>query len=575
VTLEYGLRVSMFTNNEETTGLAAVFDPSAYVRGAGVYLLDANGEPDLNRPNGYLTFRNGQIPRDIYGKNPGLLFAPRLNIAWDISGKGTTVLRGGAGVFYNRVQGNYQYAQQKVAPNLLNIGVDSWGAANNDISLSNLGNFDPISTAGGPLCRCVTGPASPDRNSNTVPRITTVSLSLARRLPFQNVLEVGYVGTFGRHLPQRTGVNFIIKPLTSGTYGNADLANPVQRAAIALNGPSFAALLPFPIFNSDNGGVQLQEYIGTSNYHSMQVTLNRQLGRNLQYFVTYTFSKALGTTSTNETDGDQIVDPLDTRGRSYGILGFDRTHILNVSYNYNFPKLARGSFANTFTRGALNGWQMSGITTIQSGHPIRVKFTGAINNVSSLFAAFGNNVTIGSNALGSSGVAPIVLRNALTGKDGVNDLYVDPTAFAIPAFGTSGPYQSPFYIRSPRTNNFDVTLFKNFAISESKKLQFRFGLFNVFNQAWANPDTTPSDIGNYQGGSLALNTINAIDPSTGTCFRIPEGTPNGIGFTGGGTDAQCDPTKGFAIDPGSLATFGKVINKHGHRRVELALKFYF
>jgi hypothetical protein len=521
-----------------------------------------------------------------------------LNIAWDISGKGTTVVRGGAGVFYNRVQGNYQYATQTIAPNEEVIGANSWGATDNDISISNLTNFNPFNTSSA-FCRCVAGGISQDRNSNVIPRITTLSLSVARRLPFQSVLEVAYVGTFGRHLPQRTGINFILQPLTSGTYlapggaaaGAANLANPQHRAAVAQNAAAFANLLPFPVFSPDNGGgIQLEEYIGTSNYHSLQVTLNRQLGKDLQYFVTYTFSKALGTTSTNESDGDAIIDPIDTRGRSYGVLPFDRTHIVNLSYNYNFPKLARGSFANAFTRGLLNDWQMSGITTFQSGHPIRVKFTGAINNATSVFGNFGNYAVVGTNALSSSGVAPLVLRNATTGNGNINSLFIDPAAFAIPAPGTSGPYQSPFYLRSPRTNNFDVTFFKNFKISETKKLQFRVGFFNVFNEAFANPDTTPSDLGNYSGGSLTLNTLNAIDPRyvSPTCYQLPIGTPNGtttlasngtpLNLKAGGSEpvtGVCDPTKGFTIDPNSLATFGRIINKHGHRRVELAVKFYF
>jgi hypothetical protein len=597
ITVEFGARLALFTNNTEQTGLASVFDPNAYVRGQGAYLPGADGKPDLNKPNGFLTFKNGQIPKGVYEDNAPLRISPRLNIAWDISGKGTTVIRGGAGVFYNRVQGNYQYAIQTIAPNLETIGANSWGAPDNDISISNLTKFNPFNTSS-PFCRCVAGGVSQDRNSNVIPRITTLSLSVARRLPFQTVLEVAYVGTLGRHLPQRTGINFILKPLT-GNYlapggdpaGTANLSNPQHRAAVAQNATAFANLLPFPVFSPDNGGgIQLEEYIGTSNYHSMQLTLNRQLGKSLQYFLTYTFSKGLGTTTTNESDGDAIIDPIDTRGRSYGILPFDRTHILNLSYNYDFPKLARGSFENTFTKALLNGWQMSGITTFQSGHPIRIKFIGAINNATSIFGNFGNYAVVGTNALSSSGVAPLVSSNARTGKREINDLYINPAAFSIPAPGTSGPYQSPFYLRSPTTNNFDVTFFKNFVITESKRLQFRAGFFNVFNEAFANPDTTPSDLGNYSGGSLTLNTLNAIDPRyvTPTCFQLPIGTPTGTGtlasngtplaLKAGGTEAVsgvCDPTKGFTIDPGSAATFGRIINKHGHRRVELALKFYF
>jgi hypothetical protein len=581
ITLEYGLRVALFANNTETTGLGAVFDPAAYVRGQGPYLLGANGQPDLSRPNGILLASRGQIPNTVYRTNPGLKFAPRLNIAWDIFGNGKTVLRGGAGVFYNRVQGNYQYGILTLPPNTLSVHADSWGAPNNDITLGNLATFNPVAQAPGANCRVAgncPGITSEDLTANSVPRVFTTSLSLARRLPFKNVIEVAYVGTFGRHLPEKHGINFILQSMTSGTFGNANLADPVQRAAVGNNPAALAALLPFPAYAGNGGGIQMEEFDGTSNYHSLQVTLNRQLGKRLQYFLTYTFSKALGTTAVNESDGDQVVDPLNTRGRSYGILPFDRTHIFNFSYNYNLPDLARGSFKNKFTKGVLNGWQMSGITTFQSGRPIHVKFTGAMTGNSVLFAFFGNNALPGGNAT-SSAIMPVITRNPITGNTGLNQTYIDPTAFAVPAFGTSGAYSSPFYIRSPTTSNFDMTFFKNFNITESKKLQFRLGVFDIFNQAFPNPDL--GDIAGLNGTSLSINTQFPIDPASrtmanpgGNCFLIPVGTPTGTGTIQPGS-TLCDPTKGFTIDPNSLTTFGRIVAKHGHRRVELALKFYF
>ena len=167
----------------------------------------------------------------------------------------------------------------------------------------------------------------------------------------------------------------------------------------------------------------------------MQATLSHQ-GKNFQYFATYTFGKALGTVATNETDGSAWADPIDTRHRSWGVLPFDRTHVFNMSYNYSFPKLARGSFNNAFTRGILNGWQMSGITTFQSGIPIRLKFTGDIATANQAVAWYGSDAFNGTNAGASLGaVTPVYLGNPSlsSGTDLGNKLF-DISKLAIPTF---------------------------------------------------------------------------------------------------------------------------------------------
>jgi Carboxypeptidase regulatory-like domain/TonB-dependent Receptor Plug Domain len=558
LTVEYGLRFSYFPNVYETNGLGVIFDPNKYVRGAGAFI---GGDP--NNPNGYLLASKGQVGKSVVPTAPPK-FAPRLNVAWDIGGKGKTVLRGGAGVFYNRVQGNYQYGILTQPPNTLNTAINAWGAPNFDLTLSNLGTFNGLTQLAGSAVN------SQNLTSNDVPRVTTLSLSLARRLPFQNVLEVAYVGTFGRHLPQTRNYNFFPHAILSGTIGNADMSDPVQRAAVGNNLANLPIGInpqPFP----DYSQVTLNEYTGTSNYHSMQVTLNRQFGKNFQYFITYTFSKALGTTSVQESSGSDQVDPIDTRGRSYGILPFDRTHLFNMSYNYNFPDLARGSWRNKLTKGVFNGWQMSGITTFESGRPIRLKFTGALSGVPAEVAFFGTNAFTQSS--GNAGaIAPILMHNPQTGSSDVGGKYLDLSAIQIPGFGQSGPYQSPFYIRSPSRNNFDVTFFKNFGFTETKKLQVRVGLFNAFNEAFANPDL--GDI------NLTLETQNAIDPSSrtaanpqGHCFFANGG--NGVNNGTGTTTQVCDPTKGYTFTQNTLTNFGTIVKKHGHRRIELALKFYF
>ena len=148
---------------------------------------------------------------------------------------------------------------------------------------------------------------------------------------------------------------------TGGTlYTNINLASPVQRAA--LDGSVLRTRRPYNVYNS----VGAYQFTGTSTYHSLQATLSHS-GKNLQYFATYTFGKALGTVATNESDGAAWADPIDTRNRSWGVLPFDRTHVFNMSYNWSVPDIARGNWKNTVTNGIFNDWQISGITTIQSG----------------------------------------------------------------------------------------------------------------------------------------------------------------------------------------------------------------
>ena len=109
----------------------------------------------------------------------------------------------------------------------------------------------------------------------------------------------------------------------------------------------------------------------------------------------------------------------------------------------------------------------------------------------------------------------------MTTQDLGNKIF-DISKLAIPTFGSSGPAVPPFYLRTPSRSNFDVSFFKNFNISESKKIQFRTGLFNVFNQAY--PTLTNVTATNLQGSDifLALDTV---------CLRTVANVPNGIGGT--------------------------------------------
>src|ERR1043166_8182115 len=128
---------------------------------------------------------------------------------------------------------------------------------------------------------------------------------------------------------------------------------------------------------------------------------------------------------------------------------------------------------------------MSGITTWASGIPIRLKFTGDIATANQALAWYGSDAFNGTNAGASLGaVTPVYLGNpSVSGGKDLGSKIFDINQLAIPKFPTSGPAVPPFYLRTPSRSNFDVSFFKNFPIGESKKIQFRTGLFNVFNRS--------------------------------------------------------------------------------------------
>jgi hypothetical protein len=553
-TLEYGLRAAYIPQNYERNGLGVLFDPSAYNPNQGVFI---NG--DRTKPNGFKLAARGEIPKGIL-PNPPVAWMPRLNFAWDIGGKGDWVIRGGAGLFVNRVQGNYDYYSSGQMPNMYSATVDTPWASATGLKFGDLANVNPFTSNVGAI-----DIATRDVNSNDLPRIANMSLTIEKRLPGSNILTVAYVGTQARHLPQQRNLNIIplgrlltgtvYIPSGAGAGTTLDLSVPVNRAG--LDASLLKQFRPFSPYRY----VGAYQFTGTSSYHSMQVTLSHQSGKNLQYFATYTFGKALGTVATNESDGDAWADPIDTRGRSWGVLPFDRTHVFNLSYNYTFPKLARGSFENWFTRGLLNGWQMSGITTYQSGIPIRLKFTGDIVSSGQTIAWFGSDAWSTRAGASLGAITPIYLRNPqIDGGSSVGSKSFDLSALQIPTFPNTGPAQPPFYIRTPARTNFDVSFFKNFDFSESRRLQFRAGFFNIFNQAYPTLISTTGALG-ASDIYLTLNTVCNV--------RV---TVNGGGQN---PSTPCDPTKGFVYTQETKDNFGKIVSKHGRRIVELALKFYF
>lgn len=542
LTLEYGVRFGYWTNNEEKLfNLGGYFDPARYDPTKGSFI-----DPEFQRVNGVCYVEDGCAPAGILG-NRSPFALPRVNVAWDIDGESKNVVRGGYGIFYNRNMGNVEYDNTlRLPPNSYQVSVDAWngGGFGNGVGLT----YDTVSqaTLASRIGSVGIQTLSPD--SFTWPKTHSFSLSYARRIPFNQVAEVAYVGTRGRDLVSQSEGNVMpFGALSSGTFNGIDLSVPVNRVAVASNNDNLASFRPFNALNA----IRIRDFRGVSDYDSMQVTLSRQTGRRLQYFLAYTLSRNEGTLGGEYS----IIDPYDPN-RTYGVLSSDRTQMLNVSWNAFLPDGARGAMNNPIARGLLNGWQLSGISSMASGIPIRPTFSGPAGSNSVAVAYFGTADVVGPSNSGGNALVPVYTCDPRTGLTGVGEKILDVNCIGVPNFGENGPLVPPHNIRTPTRFNHDLTIFKNFPIRGDQKIQFRLGFFNLFNQAFANTNIA-NDV------NLTLET---------TCnVRVPS-LPNGRGGT---ATNVCDPTGGFDFTQATKDNFGKINLLRGHRVIEFVLKYYF
>jgi hypothetical protein len=542
LTLEYGMRFGYWTNNEEKLfDLGGYFDPALYNPTAGSFLDPGT----FQRVNGVCYVETGCAPAGIL-PNRGPFGLPRVNMAWDIDGQSNNVLRGGYGMFFNRNMGNVEYDNTlRLAPNAHQVAIDFWSAGG--FGGGRGLTYDTISEATLASRIGTVGINTLTPESFKWPTTHSFSMSYARRIPFDQVAEVSYVGTRGRNLVSRRNGNVMpFGVMNSGTFNGIDLSVPVNRVAVASVGTNLATFRPFNAL----GGITVFDFRGESDYDSMQATVSRQTGRNLQYFVAYTFGRTKGTLGSEYAS----IDPYDAR-RTYGILSSDRTHVLNVSWNAFLPDGARGAMDNVFGRGLLNGWQVSGISSVASGIPIRLTFSGAAGAGSTAVGYFGTADVVGPSNSGGNALTPVYSCDPRTGGKSVGERILNINCIGVPAFGQLGDLIPPYDIRTPTRMNHDLTLFKNFQLRGEQRLQFRVGFFNMFNQAFANA-ASAADV------NLTLNTV---------CRNIVPNVPTGAGTT---TNA-CDPTGGFDYTQQTIDNFGRIHLMRGKRVIELALKYYF
>ena len=260
------------------------------------------------------------------------------------------------------------------------------------------------------------------------------------------------------------------------------------------------------------GDISYRNNGASSNYNSLQVSVNRHLSKGLVVGLAYTYSANF---LTNNTDTDS-VNPFNTRKYEYRLAGSDQKHNAVISYDYQLPGVAAHLGNNYLAKSVFDGWTISGISIFRTGTPAELS--------PSIAGVNAGQVLTGSYTFGPlfNWVGPVLSGNASVPGDNIN-----PASVQLTAPGNPGPWNRTYY-RNPGTNNTDLSLFKNFRLSGDgrKFLQLRLEAFNAFNHTQFSGYNTTTNITTASGATgsavlavsdfSTLQITNNLRPATGS-----------------------------------------------------------
>jgi hypothetical protein len=415
-------------------------------------------------------------------KSPGIQFGPRFGIAWDLLGDHKTVLRAGFGAYHDRFQGNRVFDFTRNPPK----GIQP------TLTYGYVTSINPSSALLSPP-----GIYAADQTGVT-PNSYNYTFGIQRSLPGQTALDISYVGSLSRHLQDNRNLNYT----PFGATFKAENQDPTITSSVQGGAALSAAFLrPYRGY----GDITLYEGGATGNYNALQVTSNKRVGR-LFMGLAYTWSKNLTTASGDTT---YVRPDQYTRFANYGPSGNDRRHNFVINYVYNLPLLA--SVARP-VRAVIGGWQISGITSFITGAPYGIGFS---------VSGLGNQNITGST---TEGARVYLLSNPKTGSNGVYDRLTS-TPIVEPQVGSFGLESGVNYLTGAGTNNFDLSLQKDFKVKERMHFQIRFDAFNAFNHTQFST-INASVSSNTLGGAYTNLYLN---PTTGALNnKNGFGTVNGV-----------------------------------------------
>lgn len=387
------------------------------------------------------------------------LFMPRIGLAYRATDK--WVIRAGYGIFYNIHQLN-NYTILNLNPPLSGSANFVNNAANNAL----VNTASPLTFANpfGVVNRSIGTSANVLNKDNFQPQVNQWSLDVQRSLPFNIVVNVGYVGSKTSHLDNTVELNS---------------PDPAFNTATS----TLQSRRPYQFINDDGiirplTRLRWLDSGGNASYHGLQMTLQKRFSNGLSFTVAHTLSKSLMQGyGRNESDGVNSNTYQNPRNRAAENqrAGFDVTHNMVANFVYELPTPRSW---NRAVKTLIGGWQTNGIITLRTGFPFTVAQGSIINTA-------------------NTPVRPDRIADGSISNPTVNQWF-NPDAFQIvscqnPAlpqlckYGNSGQG----ILEGPGAKVVDFSLFKNFALTERFKVQFRSEFFNLFNTPqFGRPNTT-------------------------------------------------------------------------------------
>lgn len=495
LSLQLGLRYDALPHAWERGNNVSNFDPNLYLSSQapsyvasttpGVYTgqMDPNG-PGFATVNGGKYYLNGIYLAGVNGAPRGLVtndygtLQPRVGFSDDLFGDGRTILRGGFGTFYERMQGNDIYNAATTAPFFNNPSASNVYLTNPSTS------WITGQTAAQPF---FAQSATTLARKYPAPAVAQFSLGVQRELAPSVIAVVQYVGNIAWHqnIERRINNYSLNTPMAIRAW-NGDSNNVSGTNTFPKSSPGVAQeQANGDYYRNFQGWQQItqQENTTNGNYNGFQVGLRAQNWHNLSGEVDYTWSHEIDLTN---SDLQQVSNPFNLK-YDKGSGPYDKRQILSLNYIYKLPFFTTPGLTHTL----LGGWEVSGTAGIQSG--------GIVNNGG--LGNFGPSLSVGYDTIGLGGGysnRPDVVGKIHYVKK--QKQWFDQSAFRAPTPAWAGSLSQGFGNASkdiavgPGRVNFNTSLYKAFAITERAHFELRFESFNTFNHTEFN------NIGNsFQG----------------------------------------------------------------------------